>query len=243
MVRKQHPAGVYLGAARTSCWRGGGGVLPSCPCIYLSSPPSLVERSRAAPMLPLTGLAPFVTKPQTTMYTLSVFGRGTGGWGRDGAAAISATFTGALRYRGCWRTITTSSLREMRRRWTGEWCRGLCWRGQCPCLSASRCCRHRLLSPYCSWMRSTKSPARVSPPPVPKRCVYNHMSDSDECRSERYTVVAKTETAARSPEEQNADQKGVTNGAVRTASAIKSVHFTQSCKKPWLCARTSVRVR
>ncbi|CAM9922092.1 unnamed protein product [Ectocarpus fasciculatus] len=74
------------------------------------------------------------------------------------------------------------------------------------------------------------------------RCVYNHMSDSDECRSERYTVVATTEN---SPQEQNADRGGTDRGptdgrgAERTPSAIKSVHFTQSCKKPWLCARSA----
>ncbi|CAN0342964.1 unnamed protein product, partial [Ectocarpus sp. 12 AP-2014] len=85
------------------------------------------------------------------------------------------------------------------------------------------------------------------------RCVYNHMSDSDECRSERYTVIAttetetETETAAKSPEERNADRGGWERGpiddrgAARTPSAIKSVHFTQSCMKPWLCGRAAGR--
>lgn len=81
---------------------------------------------------------------------------------------------------------------------------------------------------------------------VEKRCVYNHMSDSDECRSNRYTLMAIGEgTAALAPEaDEREDRQNGTGtdmaGAASGVSAIKSVHFTQACTKPWLCSQVAV---
>ena len=78
------------------------------------------------------------------------------------------------------------------------------------------------------------------------------MSDSPECRSDRYTVIAVGEggtegapVEALSPEaavpedptnETRLDMAGASSGAW----AIKSVHFTQQCAKPWWCAQVAV---
>lgn len=79
------------------------------------------------------------------------------------------------------------------------------------------------------------------------------MSDSPECRSNVYTVVAIGEregaegspTGALTPqaaegedptEETRLDMAGAASGV----SAIKSVHFTQACTKPWLCGQVAV---
>lgn len=72
------------------------------------------------------------------------------------------------------------------------------------------------------------------------------MSDSPECRSDRYTVIATgdegaegTPTGAVTPaaaNETRLDMASATSGV----SAIKSVHFTQACTKPWLCGQATV---
>ncbi len=68
-----------------------------------------------------------------------------------------------------------------------------------------------------------------SPSPSPRRCVYNYMSDTDQCNSNQYTVIARGGAEL--------DEVGAASGV----SAIKSVHFTQSCTKPWLCRQLAVR--
>lgn len=73
------------------------------------------------------------------------------------------------------------------------------------------------------------SPSRLS---VICRCVYNHMSDSDVCCSGRYSATIPL--GATSQESQRE-----TSLAAPAAVAIRSVHFTQACPKPWLCAPVS----
>ncbi|CAM9690354.1 unnamed protein product [Pylaiella littoralis] len=93
------------------------------------------------------------------------------------------------------------------------------------------------------------------------RCIYNHMSDSDECRrTDRYAVLPSGTEADASPtlaDAQRLAELGALGGSPGTrtpvsgtglaatmpdaaasgVSAIKSVHFTQSCMKPWHCGR------
>ncbi|CAM9651746.1 unnamed protein product [Hapterophycus canaliculatus] len=91
------------------------------------------------------------------------------------------------------------------------------------------------------------------------RCVYNHMSDSSVCRSERYTLVATgAEAAARAPaiepeattqgEEgdeikdlKEGDAEAIAASPSQVVYAIKSVHFTQSCRKPWFCGQVAAK--
>lgn len=58
------------------------------------------------------------------------------------------------------------------------------------------------------------------------------MSDTDDCRSDLYTVIARGSTALGT---------GAAVGGASGVSAIKGVHFTQSCTKPWMCAQLAVR--
>ncbi|CAM9482092.1 unnamed protein product [Pylaiella littoralis] len=82
------------------------------------------------------------------------------------------------------------------------------------------------------------------------RCIYNHMSDSDECRrKDRYAVLPSGTEADASPilafarrqaepgEQGGAGGTTTPDAAASGVSAIKSVHFTQSCMKPWHCSR------
>eukprot|EP00752_Nemacystus_decipiens_P009421 g8424.t1 len=91
------------------------------------------------------------------------------------------------------------------------------------------------------------------------RCIYNHMSDTPECRSGRYTVIAVgeggTEGApievgtsdltpeAAGPEDPANETRLDMAGASSGVWAIKSVHFTQECPKPWLCAQVASKVQ
>lgn len=90
------------------------------------------------------------------------------------------------------------------------------------------------------------------------------MSDSDECRrSDRFTHLPLGTEADASPAlafaETGAELGGqegaageipssgtgaaamVSDAAASEVSAIKSVHFTQRCPKPWFCAKQKVR--
>lgn len=90
------------------------------------------------------------------------------------------------------------------------------------------------------------------------------MSDSDECRrSDRFTLLQSGTEAGASPTLANAQrhaepgEQGGAAGEIPSGgtglatmmpgadavgvSAIKSVHFTQSCMKPWLCSQKKVR--
>eukprot|EP00903_Cladosiphon_okamuranus_P006613 g6460.t1 len=89
------------------------------------------------------------------------------------------------------------------------------------------------------------------------RCIYNHMWDSPECRSDRYTLIAIGEegaegtpldlnstpeaaaaAAAAIEETANENETRLDLGSAPSGvSAIKSVHFTQECTKPWLCGQ------
>eukprot|EP00904_Undaria_pinnatifida_P012645 jgi/Undpi1/8510/HiC_scaffold_25.g10977.m1 len=62
------------------------------------------------------------------------------------------------------------------------------------------------------------------------RCVYNHMSDTHDCSSGHYSATIPLGATAQDTEQD-------TTSASRDAVAIRSVHFTQSCPKPWLCVR------
>ncbi|CAM9448997.1 unnamed protein product, partial [Ascophyllum nodosum] len=63
------------------------------------------------------------------------------------------------------------------------------------------------------------------------RCIYNHMSDSDKCRSAPYLMVTTDGNYGKMGGNAVVDQLGEVN-----VLPIKSVHFTQSCAKPWKCA-------
>lgn len=85
-----------------------------------------------------------------------------------------------------------------------------------------------------------------------RRCIYNHMSDSPECRSDRYTVIAVgeggTEGApvlaltpeAAEPEDPTNETRLDMADASSGVWAIKGVHFTQQCTKPWMCGQVAV---
>ena len=88
----------------------------------------------------------------------------------------------------------------------------------------------------------TRNMRAFSPPPSPpsplfviRRCVYNHMSDTHDCSSGHYSATIPLGATAQDTEQD-------TTSASRDAVAIRSVHFTQSCPKPWLCVRVSVMV-
>lgn len=83
------------------------------------------------------------------------------------------------------------------------------------------------------------------------------MSDSPECRSDRYTVIATGEegeegtpialtpeaaaAAAVTEDPTNENEARLDMGSAPSGvSAIKSVHFTQACTKPWLCGEVAV---
>lgn len=95
-----------------------------------------------------------------------------------------------------------------------------------------------------------RPPVRLCPC---ERCIYNFMSDSDECRrSDRFTLLPLGTEADASPASANAQTRAEPGGqegaagerpgaAASGVSAIKSVHFTQSCTKPWFCAKRAVR--
>jgi len=55
------------------------------------------------------------------------------------------------------------------------------------------------------------------------------MADTDDCKSDQFTVSTTGGTELESV--------GVDSGV----SAIKSVHFTASCTKPWMCRLVEVR--
>ncbi|CAM9568326.1 unnamed protein product [Sphacelaria rigidula] len=97
------------------------------------------------------------------------------------------------------------------------------------------------------------------------RCIYNHMCDSDECRAPQYAVTAELqqphheeepvvtivnpadtevgggeeEAISRADGRNSSMDNHIHDGAVADGdvriSPIKSVHFTQSCMKPWTC--------
>lgn len=72
------------------------------------------------------------------------------------------------------------------------------------------------------------------------------MSDSEVCRSSRYTAMPVAHSGLGS----NLSTVEAADGATAAAAAgenstaavavIKSVHFTQRCPKPWLCISAKV---